>query len=171
MRKLELNLEKIKEAGKTNEDENFRFRIFLKGMDSDKVDRIVHKLNEELTTEIDCQECGNCCQSLRPTVSNAEIERLSKIESISKVDFMHKFVEKDDSEEDCKYLKAIPCQYLNDKSCTIYEDRPKDCRSYPHTHKKDFTSRTFEMIDNYEICPIVYNLVERLKAEVNFRFR
>lgn len=69
MKNLELNIEKIKLISDKKEDENYKFRTFLKGLDSDKVDKIVHKLNEEIVSQIDCQDRGNYCKSLRPCVS------------------------------------------------------------------------------------------------------
>jgi hypothetical protein len=41
-----------------------------------------------------------------------------------------------------------------------------DCRSYPHLHKKDFAHRVIKVIDNCSICPIAFNVFERLKAEL-----
>ncbi len=106
MRHLELNIEKIKRVSKKREKENNDFRTFLKGVDSDKVDIVVHKLNEEIVSQIDCQECGNCCESLRPCVTDSEIENLSQLNKSSKKDFILKYVEKDDF-DDIKYLKII----------------------------------------------------------------
>lgn len=168
MKNLELNLEKIKQISVIKEDENYEFRAFLKGVDSDEVDKIVHKINNEIVSQIDCQECGNCCKSLRPCVTDSEIEFLSQVDKVSKKDYLHKFVEIDDF-EDIKYLKDTPCRYLKDKSCSIYESRPFDCKSYPHTQKENFNSRTLGMIENYEICPIVFNVYELLKQEMNFK--
>ena len=168
MRNLELNIERIKLISKRKEDENYKFRAFLKGLDSDKVDKIVHKLNDEIVSQINCQDCGNCCKLLRPCVTDTEIVALSLIDKISKKDYIFKFVEKDDF-DDTNYLKDTPCRYLKDKSCTIYENRPLDCKSYPHTQKKNFISRTLGVIENYEICPIVFNIYELLKQELNFK--
>jgi len=165
---IELDLNKIKELGKRREKENFRFRTYLKGQDSKEIDKIAHRLNDEITKQIDCTKCGNCCYILRPYVSDREIEILSKIDNISITEFIEKFTEIDDIDK-ARYLRRMPCQYLKDKICTIYNDRPRDCKSYPHTQKTRFTSRTLGVIDNYEICPIVFNLYERLKEELNFR--
>ena len=67
------------------------------------------------------------------------------------------------------YLNSKPCQFLKDKNCTIYELRPEECHAYPYLHKDDFTSRLFGVIENYEICPIVYNVYELLKLKLNFK--
>jgi Fe-S-cluster containining protein len=164
---LELNIEKISRISDQKENENYRFRSFLKGRDSKKVDKIVHRLNWEIEKLIDCRDCGNCCKYLRPCVTVDEVDKLSKIENLSSEDFNKNFIETDDL-ENIKYLKDTPCKFLEDKKCTIYTDRPEDCKSYPHLHKVDFASRTFEMIENCGICPIVFNVFERLKMEFRF---
>ena len=101
-------------------------------------------------------------------VTESEIKRLSHIENLAPTDFETRFVERD-SYEDIKYLKDTPCKFLKGKSCSIYINRPEDCKSYPHTKKTDFISRTLGMIDNYGICPIVFNLFERLKLELGYK--
>lgn len=138
MRSLELDIKKIAQIGKQKERENIRFRAFLKGQDSERIDEIVHRLDKEIRTQINCQ------------------------------DFENQFVEIDGF-EGIKYLKNTPCIFLKDKSCSIYTDRPEDCKSFPHTHKDDFTARLFVTIENYGICPIVFNVFERLKRELGFR--
>jgi len=166
---LELDLNVIKRLSKEREDENFDFRAFLKGQSSDEVDEIVHQLHHEIVAQIDCTECGNCCKFLKPSVTDKEIKRLSKIDGISAEDFEKKFVELDTFDQ-IKYLKDTPCKYLHDKKCTIYPDRPEECRSYPHTHKDGFIFRLFGVINNYEICPIVFNLYEQLKMQLGYRY-
>ncbi|MFW5793761.1 MAG: YkgJ family cysteine cluster protein [Bacteroidota bacterium] len=165
---MELDIETIALLAKQNEDENINFRSFLKGKDSDVIDKIVQRLNKEITSQIDCQECGNCCNILKPCVTESEIKKLSQIKGITQAEFISKYVEMD-SFDNVKYLKDAPCIFLNEKSCSIYNDRPKDCKSYPHTQKSNFNSRTISMIHNYEVCPIVFNLFEKLKIELNYK--
>ena len=108
---LETNLSKIEHLASIRENENIRFRTFLKNKDDVKVDEIVHRLHDEI----------------------------------------------------------IPCRYLDGKKCSIYEDRPAQCRNFPYTNADGFVSRLWGMIGFYEICPIVFNLMERLKNEWRFR--
>lgn len=42
----------------------------------------------------------------------------------------------------------------------------ENCISYPHLHKKDFTSRLIGVIENCSVCPIVFNVYERLKERI-----
>lgn len=166
---MELDLDRIKQLSKKREEENFAFRSFLKIQDSKKVDGIVHDIHNEINAQIDCTKCGNCCGELRPWVDDDDIERLANIDKIPKGEYIEKFVEKNESEGD-RYLKSMPCKYFDGKKCSIYPDRPGECRDYPFTHKDEFTSRLFGVIDDYVICPIVFNLYERLKREMRFRF-
>jgi len=168
MKSLEISLDKISHLGKIKDKENSRFRSFLKGKDDDKVDRIVHAINKEIVGQIDCTKCGNCCNTLRPSVTEIEISTLANIEKVSPGEYTSKYTEKDDF-ENSKYLKNIPCRYLNDKKCSIYSSRPHDCKSFPHIDKNSFNSRTLSMIQNYAICPIVFNVLERLKEEFKFK--
>jgi len=164
---LELDIEKIDRISKRKENENYRFRSFLKGQDSDRIDKIVHRLYKDIVEQIDCTDCGNCCKNLRPCVTDAEIDILSNIDKISHEDFVTRFTEQDEIDQ-VKFLKDTPCKYLVDKKCAIYNDRPSDCKSYPHIHKKCFNSRTLGVINNLGICPIVFNVFERLKMEYRF---
>jgi hypothetical protein len=59
-----------------------------------------------------------------------------------------------------------PCPLLDGTRCSVYRDRPKDCRAYPHLHKKQMTTRLLGVLENARVCPIVFNVLERLKAEL-----
>jgi Fe-S-cluster containining protein len=168
MKSLVIDLDKISQQAKIKEKENFRFRSFLKGKDDDRVDKIVHAINKDVVAQIDCTKCGNCCNTLKPSVSENEIRILANLERISQKEYSDKNTEKDDLDNG-KYLKDSPCKYLKDKKCSIYVSRPHDCRSFPHIDKNFFNSRTLGMIDNYAICPIVFNVLKRLKEEFKFR--
>jgi hypothetical protein len=47
---LETDLAKIGRLGVKREDENFRFRSFLKGKDGHKVDQLIHRINKEIVS-------------------------------------------------------------------------------------------------------------------------
>jgi Fe-S-cluster containining protein len=166
--KIELDLNKIEQLGKLRENENIRFRSFLKGLDHEKIDRIVHRLNIEISNQIDCTKCGNCCKKLKPSINKDDLDRLSTCLKLPIHLVKEKYIEKDnlDGEEG---FKNLPCSFLKDNKCTIYADRPDTCRSYPHLHKKDIISRLWGIIDNYSICPIVFNVFELLKIELRWK--
>jgi Fe-S-cluster containining protein len=163
---IETDLSRIEQLAALREDENFRFRSYLKGKDSDQVDRIVHGLHREITEQIDCTLCGNCCSQLQANIDRKDIAVLAQIENMTPEMFESNFCEEDFDET---LLNMMPCRYLEGTKCRIYENRPAQCRSFPNTDKKRFTSRLLGMLRYYEICPIVFNLMERLKDEMRFR--
>ncbi|KPA10890.1 Fe-S-cluster oxidoreductase, partial [Candidatus Magnetomorum sp. HK-1] len=64
------------------------------------------------------------------------------------------------------FPKTTPCPFLKNNNCSIYGYQPDSCRYYPHLHKDEFAARTIGVIENYEVCPIVFNVFERLKKEL-----
>lgn len=163
---IDIDIEKVEKLGKLREDENFKFRAFLKGQDPDSIDKIVHRLNIEISNQIDCTACGNCCMKLKPCITEKDIKKLSHRLNLNPQQIKDDYIEID---EGVQYFRNIPCSFLKDKKCTVYNDRPEDCASYPHLHKKLFISRLWGVIDNYSICPIVFNVFEKLKTELNYR--
>ena len=61
---------------------------------------------------------------------------------------------------------SMPCPFQDGNACSVYDDRPDVCRSFPHLHKKDFVFRLSQVVENCEVCPIVFNVYERLKGEL-----
>ncbi|MCK5703212.1 MAG: YkgJ family cysteine cluster protein [Cyclobacteriaceae bacterium] len=168
--KIELDLDIIKKNAGIKEDENYRFRSYLKGQSGKKIDKIVQSLYAEVLDHIDCTECGNCCIELETCFQKDEIDRLTKELNIDKEEFINQSTNHGEyGEKDKFFLNDKPCQFLKDKKCTIYALRPEECNSYPYLHKDNFISRLFGVIQNYEICPIVYNVYELLKRRLNFK--
>lgn len=168
--KIEIDLNIIKRNAKFREDQNYRFRSFLKGQDSDKIDKIVYNIYEKVLENIDCTDCANCCIALETSFQIDEIDRLTKFLKIDKTEFINQSTKPDEfGDKDTLFLNSKPCQFLKDKKCTIYSLRPDECNSYPYLHKEGFTSRLHGVISNYEVCPIVYNVYELLKRKMNFK--
>jgi Fe-S-cluster containining protein len=148
--KLETNLRHIAETAKQKQQENISFANYLKVQDSNKVDEIIHRLDSEVTPKIDCLDCGNCCNNLRPPANEEILKQFVKPENM----------------QEYKYLREFACKNLDGNACTVYENRPLECREFPYLHRDKFVTRTHELLQNYEICPIVFNVFERLKAEL-----
>ncbi len=162
---MNTNLEKIARIAREKENENWAFRSFLKGYDIEveELDSIVHKLNIKVAEKIDCTQCANCCKRIKPTLSQNDINNLSKGTGFSARQITTDFLTKD---EDGDYiLNKSPCPFLKDNLCTQYNFRPKACRSFPHLLKKEFVFRLIQVIANYSICPIAFNVYEQLKSE------
>ena len=165
--KLETDLNKIKKLSEQKDDENWKFRSFLKGYDAptEEIDSIVFRLYKQISTEIDCKTCGNCCREVYPILNQKDIKKFSQGLGLPTNQFKNLYLEKDEESDDF-FFNKLPCPFLKGNLCTNYENRPDDCRSFPHLHKKNFTTRLFGVLDNCSICPIVYNVYEYLKAEL-----
>ena len=167
--KVETDLKVIKEEARKKWDENWEFRTFLKGYDIEveELDAIVHRLYQPVHREIDCTACGNCCREISPILQYKDIERLSRGSKIHADNFKKRFLKKDDEEySEGLIFKKKPCPFLEGNVCSYYDLRPEDCRSFPHLHKADFVFRLIGVVENYGICPIVFNVYEQLKAKL-----
>jgi Fe-S-cluster containining protein len=164
---VETDLSKIKKLAKTRENENWEFRAFLKESDfsSEEIDRTVHELYQEISLKIDCAKCANCCREMHPLLDDEDIEKLSVGSGLTEAQFKKQYLVKD--EEYGKFaFKIKPCPFLGNNGCNCYEYRPKDCQSYPHLDKEDFVFRLIEVVQSCSVCPIVFNVYERLKLAV-----
>jgi hypothetical protein len=76
---METDLRKIEQLARQREDENRRFRCYLKASDLSiaRIDAVVTKLYQEVSAQIDCTSCGNCCRVMLPLLTGADIKRLA----------------------------------------------------------------------------------------------
>jgi len=165
--RLITDIETIQKLVAEKEDANWRFRSFLKGadMEFEELDTIVHQLYELVSAQIDCEACGHCCRVMHPILKKQDIERLVARLSLMVNEFESEYL-RIEEEEGGFTFRSTPCPFLTGNSCTVYSDRPADCRSYPHLHKKDFVTRLYGVLSNCSVCPIVYNVYELLKREL-----
>ena len=157
-----MDLEKFKKEAKRKSAENKAFLQKLKNKDSRKIDDAFHRLHEEVFSEIDCLTCANCCKTTSPIFYQTDIERVAKALRLKPGDFIEKYLRID---EDRDYvLKSSPCPFLDSENyCSVYADRPKACREYPHTNRKKMVQITELTHKNTLVCPAVLEIVERMK--------
>jgi len=163
---METDLNKIERIAELKRNENWEFRSFLKGygLSVKALDSMVCELNDIVSAEIDCTLCANCCKKVSPVFQEADIQKLSKKLKLSKQEFQKRFLKKDLDGD--LVFNGLPCPFLKNNMCTQYLHRPENCKSYPHLHKKDFVFRLIGVLENYEICPIVFNVYELLKEKL-----
>ncbi len=126
-----------------------------------KMDTIVQQLHDEVSEKIDCLTCANCCRSLGPAIYDKDIERIAKALRIKPSEVVSSYLRID---EDGDYVfKSMPCPFLmDDNYCSIYESRPKACREYPHTDRKNFEQIYKLTVKNASTCPIAYEVLYKL---------
>lgn len=166
-------LELLKLYCDDHEEEDLRFRAFLKGrinLSEAELDAVVHETTDEVWKGIDCTTCANCCRTMTTPVDDEDIQRLAKRLEMTPEQFSERYVEDADRGE--RQLSGLPCVFLgSDNRCTVYEDRPLACHEYPFLYKDDFRGRTLGVIGNAAVCPIVFNVWQRLKRRLWTRTR
>ena len=142
--------------------ENKKFLAGLKKKDSRKVDDAFHSAHDDVFNEVDCLSCANCCKTTSPIFYENDIDRLARGLRMKPGEFIEKYLRID---EDRDYvLKSAPCPFLmDDNMCSVYDDRPKACREYPHTDRKKMVQIMELTHKNTLVCPAVFEMVERLK--------
>ncbi|MDR3707024.1 MAG: YkgJ family cysteine cluster protein [Capsulimonadaceae bacterium] len=171
--KLITSIPLIERYSRHNEDEDWRFRNFLKHhlkLSNKELDAIVQEETDTVWSQIDCLSCGRCCRELEPGVDDEDIRRLAAMEKMSPGRFKRERTHLDDMGN--RVLNGLPCVYLGSgNACAIYADRPKACRDYPYLRDSDFRSRSISMVSNVGFCPIVFNVWDALKAKLGRRPR
>ena len=167
---MEKDLETIARLAALKEQENCDFRQFVKfrlGIGSSRLRQIVRDATEFYQEQIKCEDCGNCCRILQPRLSRNDIRRLSKRLDMKAGAFVETYLEQD---EEGLRIRELPCPFFDGGVCSVYEDRPAECRGYPYLNK-DIAPRMWGVIDRSAQCPIVFNVLEDVKAAVRFRRR
>jgi hypothetical protein len=84
-------------------------------------------------------------------------------------EFMNKYIEEDFGEYQ---LKQTPCCFLKeDGRCEIETCKPESCKSYPFTDRPERLFSLFSIIESASVCPVVFEMIERLKNEYGFKRR
>jgi Fe-S-cluster containining protein len=162
---MRINLEQLEESSAEKKQENKKYFAKLKKKKPKNLDVIMQKLHEEEFEKTDCLACANCCKTTSPIFTDKDINRISKYLRIKELQFFEQYLRYD--EDDFRVLKEVPCTSLNsDNTCFIYDVRPKACREYPHTDRKKFIQLTQLTLNNTEVCPAVFNIVEELKKKI-----
>ncbi len=165
--KIERDIDRIKKLSEEKEEENRSFRSFLKSSEipAKKIDIIVQQLSQTISSQIDCQTCGNCCREILPVLKQNDIVNMAGTLDLSVKKFKKKYLVKAEVPDGYTF-NTNPCPFLEGNICSVFVSRPDDCRSYPHLHKKKFVSRTISVINNCSVCPVVFNVYENLKNEI-----
>lgn len=158
-----MDIDRFKRVSQSHAAENRRFLQRLKKADSRELDDRMHRLHDEVFAVTDCLQCANCCKTTSPIFYQSDIDRAAKRLRMKPGDFIQQYLRVD---EDNDYvLKSSPCAFLeSDNRCSIYEDRPKACRAYPHTNRRKVIQILDLTYKNTLVCPAVLEIVERLKA-------
>lgn len=140
-----------------------RFKRLLEKGNFNRMLKVLPKFHEEAFAEIDCLKCANCCKNYSPRFKQPDIKRIAKVLKIKEGELVEKYLRLD---EDSDYVvKHSPCPFLDsDNTCSIYEDRPSDCRRYPYSDEDVFLKRKELTLKNATFCPIALTVLEKLEG-------
>lgn len=149
------------ERAKSNKDRNKKLSRQWQKSKPKELDAKFHEFHETVFEEVDCLKCANCCKTTSPIFRDVDIKRIAHHLRVSEADFIQKNLLLD--EEGDYVLKSSPCLFLQeDNKCSIYDVRPKACREYPHTDRKNM----FQILDltykNSLICPAVARIFDKM---------
>ncbi len=160
-----MDIEHYKQLAQQKQVEHRKFLAVLKKRAPKDLDKIVQQVHREVFEEIDCTACANCCRSLGPLFTEADITRIAKHFRMKLPVFEGLYLKVD--EDGDKVFQSMPCPFLGeDNLCSIYDVRPKACREFPHTDRKKIYQINQLTIKNTLICPAAYLFVEKLKERL-----
>ncbi|MGE4346324.1 MAG: YkgJ family cysteine cluster protein [Flavobacteriaceae bacterium] len=159
-----MNLEDYYKKANAKQAEHKKFLAKIKNKLPKNFDLKMQEIHEGVFERIDCLSCANCCKTTGPLFTQKDIERLARVFRLKPQQFIEKYLRID---EDNDYvLQSVPCPFLGiDNYCSVYQDRPKACREYPHTNRRKFYQINHLTLKNTLICPAAYEVVEQMTKE------
>ena len=146
-------------------DNQKKYRQFLQRPNKNKVLRQLPALHEEAIARIDCLQCANCCKNYSPRFKTPDIKRISRHLKMRESEFIDKYLVVD--EDGDFVVNTKPCPFLGaDNFCSIYGERPSDCRRFPYTDEDVILKRKELTLKNSTFCPITYYVLEKLIEKV-----
>lgn len=141
------------------------YKNFLAKAGKKDVLKNLPELHKKSFEQIDCLQCARCCKRYSPRFKIPDIKRVSKVLQLKEGAFIDKYLRMD---EDGDYVVvSTPCPFLgDDNKCSIYEDRPSDCKRFPYTDEDIILKRPQLTMKNSSFCPIVVSVLEGLMEKI-----
>ena len=159
-RTIETDPARVAKLAEAKASAHMQLRAHLKNRGREaETDALFRRLYQEVSREIDCTKCANCCIQRSPVLQAEDVERLSRRLGLEPREIEKKLLRRED---DRLLFSRQPCPLREGNLCSCYEDRPEDCRFYPHLDMPDRVSSLMGIICNADVCPIVYEVLERM---------
>ena len=151
----------IVKRAKSKENQNLRFRSWLKWHVSEKeLDEAFRELHEEIGV-LDNVHIAEMLTTVEPS----EMERIAEALGITVEELKEKYLL---HENDIDTFPA-PCPMLQeDGTCRIQDVKPEECCAFPYTDRPDRMHSLYAVMEYAGMCPVVYEIVERLKLRYQF---
>jgi hypothetical protein len=147
---------------KTAAEKQKTYKRLLERGNRNKMLQALPELHEEAFSKIDCLACANCCRNYSPRFKQPDIKRIAKRLRLKEGELIQRYLKLDGDGD--FVVQSSPCPFLGtDNFCTIYEDRPSDCRRYPYTDEDVLLKRVALTLKNATVCPAVFSVLEALE--------
>jgi uncharacterized protein len=159
-----MNLENFKYRSNTEYNYHKKLIAKLKRIKPKILDQSFSDAHEEKFKKIDCLECANCCKTTSPIFIQTDIDRLAKVFAMKSSEFVKQYLHRDADGD--FVLNSSPCPFLNDdNTCLVYEERPKACKEYPHTNRKNMHGILNLTLQNTLVCPAVFEIFQDFEKD------
>ncbi|HEX5002104.1 MAG TPA: YkgJ family cysteine cluster protein [Bacteroidia bacterium] len=162
---LNQDREYVKSRALLVHEENQRFRKFLLRYSVDETDALFTQLHRSVAAAVDCTLCAACCASLEPELQPSELDKIRARAEKSEVSPL---VSVQDSNGQTRHFLKSPCFFLCANRCSIYEEKPVACSSYPHLEEPGIRYRLRTVFEQAHLCPIVFHVLELMKRQTQF---
>lgn len=161
---MEIDLKSFQSESKSEFPANKKLKERLRKVKPKELDQKFGSTHEAVFQETDCLQCANCCKTTSPIFIQTDIDRLAKVFRMKSSQFIDEYLHRD--EEGDFVLNSSPCPFLNeDNKCLVYESRPKACREYPHTNRKNMHGILNLSLRNTLVCPAVFKIFSEIGKE------
>lgn len=157
----------IKQIASGNESERWELGEKIRSIDDhEKLLEFTRDKLVLLKEEIPCIECGNCCRENIPLFSKADISRISAAADKEEEDMIEQHFIWHET-YGVYVMNSVPCPFQKGNLCSVYEGRSDGCRAYPEFTAFEHLLSIGNIIKNYSVCPIIFNLYELIADELD----
>ncbi len=175
---LETDLDRIAALAQARRDDDLAFAYYVEIMwtrecrADAELDALVDRIAAEVVPHIDCLACANCCRSIAVGLAPDDMLPLAQALSLPPAQVIAQYVDQRAGQDwhEWGVFRCSPCAFLGGASgtrCTLYDHRPQSCRDYP-AFTPDFRWLIDEYIAGVGKCPIIFNVITRLKIHLGW---
>ncbi|RAP39139.1 hypothetical protein DID80_00610 [Candidatus Marinamargulisbacteria bacterium SCGC AAA071-K20] len=118
---------------------------------------------ETILKNFNCQQSGNCCKCPGYVyVEESDISNMAEIKKESVSDFKKNYVQRQKSWQLIASPNFRPNCFLDDNNgCSVYEARPKACRTYPNWPEIWVSDEA--LLQEMKVCPALKKSVQSIE--------
>ncbi|MBD8490709.1 YkgJ family cysteine cluster protein [Echinicola sp. CAU 1574] len=159
-----MDLENFKKKARSEYPNHKKLKDRLRKIKPKVLDKKFEEAHDAQFEHTDCLECANCCKTTSPIFIQTDIDRLAKVFRMKPSSFIDTYLHRD--EEGDFVLNSSPCPFLgDDNKCFVYDARPKACREYPHTNRKNMHGILNLTLRNTQVCPAVHEIFQEFSKD------